>query len=227
MITEGMLIKFISAAISSYLIRRKGQKDRLAREANNASITSRSIYVLGLKGAGKTSLLLNMGAKLPDTTTNGTLRIEKYPSFKINVKGKDAIIMTGEDIGGGESFITTDKDIKESDLQRIVRTRDVVLYLFDVNEFIKEGYNQEREENLARLQNIFQAASTFNKIDCIKLFATHKNSFLKSGGNINDVIDLIKEMVSEYDTEPLFDRLKVIDTENDNDIQFVKELIFS
>lgn len=206
---------------------RERMKAKLAREAQKASIPSRSIYVLGLKGAGKTSLLLKMGAKLPDTTTNGTLRIEPYQSFKIKVKGEDAIIKAGEDIGGGESFITTDKDIKESDLQRIVRTRDVVLYLFDVNEFIKEGHNEEREENLARLKNIFQVASDCNKIGSIKLFATHGNSFVNSGGEINDIINHIKDMVRDYDSEPLFDKLKVIDTNNPQDIQSVKESIFS
>ncbi|MBQ0141277.1 MAG: hypothetical protein KBT06_00505 [Prevotellaceae bacterium] len=206
---------------------RERMKAKLDKEAKEASIPSRSIYVLGLKGAGKTSLLLKMGAKLPDTTTNGTLRIEKYQSFKIKVKGEDAIIKTGEDIGGGESFITTDKDVKESDLQRIVKTRDVILYLFDVNEFIKEGHNKEREENLARLKNIFQVASDCNKIGSIKLFATHGNSFLNSGGEINDVISRIKEMVRDYDSEPLFDKLKVIDTNNHNDVQLVKESIFS
>lgn len=202
-------------------------RERLAKEAKEASIPSRSISVLGLKGAGKTSLLLKLGAKLNDTTTNGTLLVENYQSFKIKVKGEDVLIKAGEDIGGGESFITTDKDINESDLQRIVRSRDVILYLFDVNEFIVEGYNKYREENLSRLKNVFHAASGGHKTESIKLFATHGNSFVNSGGEINEVINLIKEMVRNADSEPLFEKLKVIDTSNDMDIQLVKESIFS
>ena len=207
----------------------KEHKDRLAREAKEASITSRSIYVLGLKGAGKTSLLLKMGAVLPDTTTNGTIRIETYQSFKTKVKGEYAIIKAGEDIGGGESFITTDKYKEESDLQRIVKTRDIILYLFDVNEFIRdpEGYNKYREENLSRIKYIFDVAKDENKIQSIKLFATHKNSFVNNGGNIEDIIDHIKDMARDYDSEPLFAELKVVDTQNDKDVHIVKKSIFS
>lgn len=226
------LFKCIESDIRSRKQRKREEireKNRLVREAKEALIPSRSISVLGLNGAGKTSLLRALGAKLPDTTTTGTLRVETYQSFKIKVNGEDARIKKGEDIGGGESFITTDKSTEESDLQIIVRTKDIILYLFDVNAFIEEpeGYNQYRQDNLARLNIIFQAAEEKQKTGSIKLFATHKNEFVNNGGNINNVIKRIQEMARRYDSEPLFGNLKVIDTNDLEDIQVVKESIFS
>lgn len=227
------LFKCIENDIRSRKRRKREEKERenarLVREAKEALIPSRSISVLGLNGAGKTSLLMALGAKLSDTTTTGTLRVETYQSFKIKVNGEDKRIKKGKDIGGGESFITADISTEESYLQFIVRTKDIILFLFDVNAFIEkpEGYNQYRQDNLARLNIIFQAAKENQKTGSIKLFATHKNEFVNNGGNEKNVIERIREMARIYDSEPLFDNLKVIDTNDLKDIQVVKESIFS
>lgn len=204
----------------------KSWKDEKSRIKNSSLIPKKSIAVLGLQGAGKTSLLLKLGARIADTTSTGTLRVEKYAPFTIEFNGKELIINAGHDIGGGYEFLNKDENQNLSDLQDIVSNHDIILYLFDINQFLKKGLNPEREEDLARLKIIMQTSSNLQKTQNVKLFATHSNK-LANSCSIEEARKLLLEMVLQYESEPLFDTVSFIDIANDNDINVVKKTIFS
>ncbi|MBQ0057216.1 MAG: hypothetical protein KBT20_06125 [Bacteroidales bacterium] len=203
--------------------RRKIQKER---EARQKAIPRHKIAVLGNQGAGKTSLLLAMGAKVKDTTTSGTSQIESYDSFKIWVKDEAHIIEKGYDIGGGEEFLNTTVN-GNTRLHNIVVSCDKIIYLIDINNIPKNGYNQTWDDDLGRLRMLMHEVEHHGGNKKIQVFASHAKDIESQEGTMNDYISLMKEHTNDLYIKELFDNIIAIDTSVRGDIKKIKNIVFA
>ena len=84
--------------------------------------------ILGMQGAGKTRFLSFLRNKI---FIEGQTNRSGYEEFTYQLSnGKKIFIKSGVDIGGGTMY--------RVDYNKIIDESDVILYFFDINNFIKE-----------------------------------------------------------------------------------------
>lgn len=125
-------------------------------------IEGKSIAVLGMQGAGKTHMLANMQDK--EYIPNPTIGVERYERFSISKEGRDMIINSGKDIGGG---VENCSNFYES----MIKDSDIVFFLFDAYKYLSsEEYQKDAQ---ARLDFIHRKT----KVNQVAIFATHRDQF--------------------------------------------------
>lgn len=182
-----------------------------------------SLAVLGNKGSGKTSLLSALGANVASGAA--TLKETIYDAFRITTQKEDHIITRGFDIGGSSTFLESKVEGKYV-IENLIKNNDIIIYLIDINEFIKEGYNPCQEDDLARLSHLVEVSKKCNKKNNIHVFATHKNLFNKNGGDEAVAKSIIEDIVEYSSFADLFRNLRFIETTDKESVRTVINKIF-
>lgn len=216
MFSTSLLIIAVTQAIKEVLKMIQEHSNPLAKD-------ELSIAVLGNKGSGKTSLLRALGANVD--TGIGTLQRTRYNAFDIITSKKSYSIKSSFDIGGSPSFLES-KDEGVYVIEKIIKENDIVIYLIDVNEFIKDGYNPSQEDDLARLWHLVEVSKKCNKKNNLHVFATHNNLFIKNGGIEAVAKSKIEDIVERSSCAELFKNLLFIDTADKESVRKMINKVF-
>lgn len=151
---------------------------------------TKKIAILGIKGAGKTTLWNGLRGNIDvDPVTTHYQKIEEF-SIK---RGKDEVkVASTQDIGGGDLYVPS--------YDELIKDRTFIYFLVDINT-VKENKDAIR----ARLYKIFNIINGDNdenvKIGCgIKILVTHTDIFLNNS---------LKRMSEAQLVEYVFDALDI------------------
>ena len=186
---------------------------------------TRCIAILGMKGAGKTTLWNALRGKL-NVEYEPTFE-EEIKEFKIQVENREVGIATTKDIGGDYQFV---KGYGE-----LIKDGTFIYFLIDINELnIKGKELEEKRLNVrSRLDKILKLVTGENgKKNCgIMIFATHKDVFLDNIGRQLCDADLTQFVIKKLNLsqEPIGNssngskwKIKPIDLTDDSSIQNIK-----
>ena len=126
----------------------------------HTAFKGKSIAILGPQGCGKTSFLRFLQAKPYDEKKDNGTGVEDYDSFKTKIGGgKEYIIKSGKDIGGGRDFIPFY-------YERMINDTDIVVFMFDINEYFNN--TEYQEDVIDRMDFVWRKLQHKYKDDDIK-----------------------------------------------------------
>jgi len=175
-------------------------------------VSTRSIVILGMKGAGKTTLWDKLMKK-----TGGKLdtQVEKINSFNISVNGRTVKIESTKDIGGGDDFI------RQGIWDSLIKQNSFVYFLIDLNHIDKDEINIR----LKKIKAILENKDVDQKKEFgFKIIGTHYDTYGNGKSKETVKYELIKKLDIK-DTNEISERIMIADLFNSNDVTIIENEI--
>ena len=140
--------------------------------------------ILGMHGAGKTTILRYMQGYTYDSTykPSGT---DPYKSFDWKVG--DRTIEAGVDIGGGKEWV-------KENYPNLIKDNDIIMFVFNASEFLNS--NIYKRDTLARLDFVFEIIKKEKKVDDFI-----KNHFALIGTHADLINESPKSLIQKIQRE--------------------------
>lgn len=127
-----------------------------------------SLGIIGMKGAGKTTFYNKLG--LLGNDGGGTYKTP-YNQRNIKIGDRDIKIASGEDIGGGENFIS------DQTYEKWFSEKDIIIFIFDISKYCQnENYSDQTNARLSYIYNRFKAKKKTD-FENVVIVASHADQF--------------------------------------------------
>ncbi len=157
--------------------------------------TGKSLGVLGMSAAGKTTFLSKLGLVSQNAHYDATGQ-EVYEAKQIKIGERKLLIDKGMDIGGTEVW---GKKYTEDWLIN----KDIVIFIFDGNKFLTDkDYNKETRGRLSFIYRHWKRKNEFT-LNNVVIIASHSDEFR---GGSEQMLKKILEQLASRRYYPLFEK---------------------
>jgi len=172
---------------------------------------TRSVVILGMKAAGKTTLWYNLMKR-----TDGKLntQVEKIDSFYITAGGRTVKVESTKDIGGSDDFI------KQGLWDKLIEKDSFVYFLIDLNDVDKK----EIRKRLYKIKDIKTKKGIVEDRFGIKIVGTHYDMYSEGKSVETAKWDLLKKL--DYkETDYWSDNILIVNLLETKDVDKIKDEI--